>query len=706
MTASLSIRRSEALPFVLRKAIAVILLALWSGLSWAEAMTLNLKDADINTVISTVSEMTGKNFIVDPRVKGKVTIVSSQPMEAEDIYQVFLTVLNVHGFAAVPGKNVVKIVPEVNAKQDAIPTVTWGKKNEDGQFVTRVVTVKNVSAAQLVPVLRPLLPQEAHLAAYTPTNVLIVSATSGNIDRIVGLVRRIDLSSESEVELIPMKHASASEVERILNSLEQGGAAKAAGGGVDEVKVIADGRSNSLLLSGDKTKRHHLKKIIEQLDTPLQTSGNTRVFYLRYAKATDLADVLNGVGKSLIEEKGGAAPAARAPAAGTGLNIQADEATNALVINASPDVLRDLETVIRQLDVRRAQVLVQAVIAEVGADQAMELGIQWGFDGSANNAPVGLIDFNDTITGVASTVVAAQAGVLTAPPSLNGLTVAAGTFSGSAFNFAGILRALGGDSNNNILSTPSLVTMDNEEAEIVVGQTVPFLTGSYSSTGGGTTPDNPFQTIQREDVGLSLKIKPQINEGDAIRMEISQEVSSISGSTVNATDLITNKRSVKTTVMVDDGQVLVLGGLIEDQLVETEQKVPLLGDIPLLGWFFRYQKNIKSKKDLMVFIHPRIMRDGKFSSALSTEKYNYIRAEQLKIREEGLRLMSDEASPLLPEMEEFLKLPPPYMESTRAIEANGATATAVESSITAKDSLEIPPPPEPVAVEGDNVPLP
>ena len=639
----------------------LLVLALCANGARAESMTLNLKDADINTVISTVSEMTGKNFIVDPRVKGKVTIVSSQPMEAEDIYQVFLAVLNVHGFAAVPGKNVIKIVPEVNAKQDAIPTITRSGKAEGGQFVTQVISVNNVAAAQLVPILRPLLPQEAHLAAYAPTNVLIASATAANIERLVGLIRRIDLSSETEVELIPLQHASASEVERILNALEQdaarGGAAPQVTG--DAIKVISDSRTNSVIISGDKSRRLQLKKIIRELDTPLQSSGNARVIYLRYAKATDLAGVLNGVGKGIVDDKGGAAAPGKAPGGKGGeLNIQADEATNALVINAAPDVIRDLESVIRQLDVRRAQVLVKAVIAEVAADTAMELGVQWGFDGSAENNPVGLIDFNNTISGLAQ---ASQG--LAQPPSLNGLSIAAGDFTNPSFNFAGLLRALGGDSNNNILSTPSLMTLDNEEAEIVVGQTVPFITGSYTATGNGSsTPTNPFQTIERQDIGLSLKIKPQINEGDAIRMEITQEVSSISGTTVSASDLITNKRSVTTTVMVDDGQVLVLGGLIEDQLVESEQKVPLLGDIPLLGWLFRYQKNIKSKKDLMVFIHPRIIRDSAQGSAIASEKYNYMRAQQLRIREEGVRLMSNDASPLLPEMEEFLQLPPPFEE--------------------------------------------
>ncbi len=636
--------------------LAALGLALSCGAAWAESMTLNLKDADINTVIATISEMTGKNFIVDPRVKGKVTVISAQPMEAEDIYQVFLAVLNVHGFATIPGKNVTKIVPEVNAKQDAIPTIIGRNHLEGGQFVTQVIAVNNVAAAQLVPILRPLLPQEAHLAAYAPTNVLIASATKANIERIVGLVKRIDLSSETEAELIPLRHASAAEIERILNSLQQAGGAKGVAAPGDEVKIIADSRTNSVILSGDKSKRHQLKKIIKQLDTSLESNGNTRVIYLRYAKASDLANVLNGVGKSIVEDKGGA-KAKAAGASGTQLNIQADESTNALVINAPPDVIRDLESVIRQLDVRRAQVMVKAVIAEVGTDTAMELGIQWGVDGSANSSPVGLVDFNNTISGLAQ---ASQG--LSAPPSLNGLTVAAGDFSSNAFNFAGLLRALGGDSNNNIISTPSLMTLDNEEAEIVVGQTVPFLTGSYTSTGGGSTPENPFQTIQREDVGLSLKIKPQINEGDAIRMEILQEVSSISLSSVSASDLITNKRSVKTTVMVDDGQVLVLGGLIEDQLVESEQKVPLLGDIPLLGWFFRYQSNKKMKKDLMVFIHPKILRDSKHGSAMASEKYNYMRAMQMQIREDGLRLMDDDLTPVLPEMQEFMQLPAPFEE--------------------------------------------
>ncbi len=620
------------------------------------AMTLNLRDADITSVISTVSEMTGKNFIVDPRVKGRVTVISSRPMEADEVYQVFLSILNVQGFAAIPGKNAIKIVPEVTAKQGAIPN----KGGSGDESVTRVVRVNNVAAAQLVPVLRPLLPQEAHLAAYTPTNVLIVSSTAANVDKLVELIQTVDQSNESEIELIPLKHASATEVERILNALQQQNAANRAAGGTgsDGVKITADGRTNSIILSGDKAERQGIKAIIAKLDTKLESSGNTRVFYLHYAKAKDLASVLGGVGESIVADKGGAATAGAASSAKGKLNIQADESSNSLVISAPPDVMRDLEAVIRQLDVRRAQVMVKAVIAEVSTDTSRELGVQWAYDGSAANGPVGVIDFNGTMTGMLQFA----SGGSTTPPSLNGLNLGVGETLSDGTVYGALLRALNGDSNNNILSTPTLVTLDNEEAEITVGQNVPFLTGSYSSTGSGSTPSNPFQTVQREDVGLTLKITPQINEGNSVRMEISQEVSSLSGSSASTVDIITNKRAINTTVMVDDGDILALGGLIDDQLIEKEQKVPLLGDIPVLGWFFSYKSTQKVKRDLMVFLHPRIMRGGKLSNDLSSIKYNYMRAQQLGMRERGVALMYDDVSPLLPEMKDFLELPAPYEE--------------------------------------------
>ena len=621
----------------------------FSSLSHAAGLTLNLKDAEIGAVIATVSEMTGRNFIVDPRVKGRVTVISSQPMDTEELYQVFLAILNVHGFAAVPGDNVTKIIPEVGAKQDAIPTVGPGGR-EGEQIVTRVIAVNNIASAQLVPILRPLLPQSAHMAAYAPSNVLIVSASDANVQRIAELVASIDLTNELESELIPLRHASAAEIERILNALNQG-VGEQGGTPGEQVRIVADNRTNSIILTGGKSSRQQLIRVIEQLDTPSQTTGNTRVIYLNYAKAAELAQVLTGIGQGITQAKD-----ASKGSAAQSLQIHADISTNALVISAPPDVLRDLEGVIRQLDVRRAQVMVRAVVAEVSTDMSSELGVQWAWD-SNTSGPVGFIDFNNTLGSIA----AAAAG-LAQPPTLSGMTLAAAEFRDGNFRFGALLRALRGDASNNILATPTLVTMDNEEAEIVVGQNVPFVTGSYATTGGAATPQNPFQTIQRQDVGLTLRIRPQINEGDAIRMEITQEVSSLSAGAAGASDLITNKRSVRTTVMVDDGKVLVLGGLIDEKQVHFSQRVPLLGDIPVLGHLFRSQTSKNVKQDLMIFLHPRILRDEISSSTLSAGKYNYIRARQLESATQTRGSLSVGRSPVLPEIDNFLDLPPPYAE--------------------------------------------
>lgn len=621
----------------------------------AESMTLNLRDADISEVIGTVSEMTGKNFIVDPRVKGRVTVISSKPMDEDELYQVFLSILNVHGFAAVPAGDAIKILPAVNAKQDA--QVLFG--GEGDESVTRLIPVQNTEAAQLVPVLRPLLPQEGHLAAYTPTNVLIVSSSAANVDKVVRMVRQIDQAKDADIELVPLEHASATELERILGALQSQAQGANQRAGSPAAQVIADERTNSLILSGEKAARQNLKRVINRLDVPTDSGGNTRVIYLHYAKATELAEVLSGVGESLVAEKQGGRKGGAAGAAGVGsLNIRADESTNSLVIHAPPELMRELEDVVRKLDVRRAQVIVKAAIAEVSTDTSRQLGVMWGYDGSSEDKPVGLVDFNGIGAGIASAV---ELG--TAPPSLDGLTLGIADTLSSGAQFGALIRALGGDARNNILATPSLVTMDNEEAEITVGQNVPFVTGSYTSTAeGGSTPSNPFQTIQRQDVGLTLKITPQINEGNSVRMKVQQEVSSLATSSAAASDLITDKRALETTVMVDDGQVLVLGGLLNDELMQEEQKVPLLGDIPILGWLFRYQSNKKVQRDLMVFLHPRILRTGAHSNALSSSKYSYIRATQLASREEGVSLMSDDVMPLLPEMKDFLELPPPYGE--------------------------------------------
>lgn len=615
-------------------------------------MTLNLKEADISSVVDTVAEITGKNFIIDPRVKGKVTIVSTHPLAADEVYQVFLSVLSVHGFAAIPDKNAIKIVPEVAAKQNPIPNVDAKLPGHGDQYVTRVFQVNNITAAQLVPILRPLLPQEAHLASYAGSNALVASASAANLERLAQIIKRIDVASNVEIEVIPLQHASAEDIARILNSLNAGTGAESQQPG-EAFKLAADLRTNSLLLSGSHSSRLRLRALIGHLDAPAVRNGNTQVIYLRYAKAKDLAPLLGGIASSISQGKRTENTEKQTKEA---LNIQADENINALIINAPPDIMSNLEQVIRRLDIRRSQVIVEAIIAEVTDEKARELGVQWLFDGSSSNRPVGIVNFSGSGSGLTNLV--------TQPPKIgDGLAAIIGdTASGGGTRIGALLRALAGDVNTNILSTPSLVTMDNEEAEIVVGQSVPFVTGSYTSigTGGTATPTNPFQTISREDVGLSLKIKPQINEGSTVRMEIAQEVSSISSSTTGAADIVTNKRAIKTSVMVDSGEVLVLGGLIDDQLMENEQKVPGLGDIPLLGYLFSYKKTSTVKRNLMVFIHPTILRGGSNDLAIMGDKYNFMRDKQIALRERGIKLMHNEVSPQLPAWDELLALPPPF----------------------------------------------
>jgi general secretion pathway protein D len=627
---------------------------------FAQTITLNLKDADINALIGTVAEVTGKNFIVDPRVKGKVTVVSSRPMDAEEVYQVFLSILTVHGFAAVPSGSVVKIVPDVSAKQGGIPNASSKEPGVGDEMVTRVIQVDHVAAAQLVPILRPLVPQQGHLAAYPDTNVLIISDRAENVSRLVSIIQRIDKVSDSEIEVIRLEHASAAEVVRILNAISRTSAGPGKAPGAAEA-LVADERTNSVLLGGDRAERLRLRAIISHLDTPLESEGNTKVIYLKYAKAPDLVEVLTGVGKTQGEEAKKGAPAAAAVE--KQLDIHADESTNSLVITAPPSLMRSLESVIRQLDIRRAQVLVDAIIAEVGENKARQLGIQWAvFDLSGQTAPVGGTNF----TNVGTNLVDIAQGIIN--KSLVGLTpglsFGVGKLGNDGVNFAAVMQALSSDGDSNILSTPSLLTLDNEEAEIVVGQNVPFVTGSFTNTGAAAGSVDPFQTIQREDVGITLKIKPQINEGDAVVMQIEQEVSSIA-SDAQASDLITNKRSIKTNVLAKDGQVIVLGGLIEDRVRQSEQKVPLLGDLPLIGALFRAKSSNVDKANLMVFIHPTILRDEGTADSYTASKYNYIRAVESQSFKEGVFMTPEQPQPKLPDMRELLELPPPF-ESTPA----------------------------------------
>ncbi len=633
----------------------------------AAPVTLNLKEVEINALVESMSALTGKNFIVDPRVKGRVTVISAKPMDERELYEVFLSVLAVHGFAAIPSGKAIKIVPTAGAKQENIPTVDQRSGAEPDQIVTRVIQVQNVSAAQIVPILRPLIPPQGHLAAYTPTNVLIISDAAANVERIASIIARVDLASNEEVEIVPLRHASAIEITRVLTTLEQGRvkADPTAAAGTPP-RMVADERTNSILLSGDKASRLRLRALITHLDTPVDSGGNTQVVYLRYAKAKNLMTVLQGVSKSLSNEAArnvpmsgqaiNAPPGGGSGSSGGGLvDIQADDATNALVITAPPDLIRSLRSVIAQLDVRRAQVLVEAVIAEISAEKTAELGVQWVV--SSNNA-IGFTNFDAGTSSLANIIgLAAQANeddlsALSAARIPQGLQLGVGSVAGGV---GAIISALAKDADANVLSTPTLVTLDNEEASIIVGQDVPFVTGSYTtSTGSGSSTTsqigNPFQTINREKVGIKLKVKPQINEGNAVKLEISQEVSNVVPSANAATQGPTlNTREIKTNVLVEDGQILVLGGLIDDKIDESAQKVPLLGDIPLLGNLFRYRSTSKLRRNLMVFLHPVILREPGQGTLHTSDKYSYIREQQLAARTKEVSLLPDVRTPVLKE---------------------------------------------------------
>ncbi len=619
--------------------LAIIgLVTLFSDRLRAEEVTLNFSDADLSAVINSVSQITGKNFIIDPRVKGKVTVISSKPLNEKEVYNVFLSILQVHGFATVPTENAIKIIPDASAKQDSTPVVKRLDGQEDDQLVTKVIQIGNVNATQLVPILRPLVAQQGHLAAYAETNVLIISDRASNIDRISKIIAQVDQKSDSEIEFIKLEYAFASEVVRLLTSLDSAQAAQKQPGTAD-VKFTADERTNSILLSGEKHERQKYRSIITKLDQPVQSSGNIHVIYLRYAEAENLAKILGSVGNDLLkgQTKKTATDQGLSDAS---LNIQADEVSNALVITAPVSLFRSLRTVIQQLDIPRAQVHIEAIIAEVQVDTSNELGVQWVIDGSPNDNPVLATNFSSA----GSSLAGLAAGALG-----DGLTLGIGRTNDTKLNFLAVVRALAGDADSNLLSTPSIVTLDNQEASIVVGQNVPFVTGEFSSTVGTTGSAsgiaNPFRTIERQDVGISLKVKPQINEGNTISLEIEQEVSNVSASTASAVDLITNKRLLKTTVQVEDGELLVLGGLIDEVMLDSEQKVPGLGDIPIIGALFRSKTTTKTKRNLLVFLKASIIKDPVKARSLSLAKYNFIRNEQL-LKQEKL----DFQNPVLDEI--------------------------------------------------------
>jgi general secretion pathway protein D len=577
-------------------------------------------------------------------------------MSADAFYQLFLSTLEVHGFVALESGDAIQIEPDANAR--------FGQGKD---YVTQAVVLNNIGAAQLVPIIRPLLPQSAHLAAHPASNSLIIADRPENIARIQTLIRRMDQAGNQEVEVISLENASAEEVVRMLGSLNQ--AAQAAGG-APPVQVIADTRTNSVLLSGAPATRLQYRALIAHLDTPSAQGGDTLVRYLNYADAEDLATKLQAqFGASGSGGGARAAPAEGAPPAGTPgagpISIWADAGTNALVINAPERVRHDMLAVVNQIDIPRLQVQVDAIIVELTEEKAAQLGVTWVLDGSNDNNGVGLTNFSGTGGGIVQ-LGAAAAGSTPNPTSLpDGITLGLGHVRDAGTSWAAIISALRGDADTNIISTPTIVTLDNEEAEISVGQKVPFLTGQYSNTGtvGNNGNVNPFQTIQREEVGTKLKITPQINEGNGVKLKIEQEISSVAGSASGAVDLVTNNRTITTSVFVNDGDVLILGGLIDDHMVQSEQRVPGLGRIPGLGWLFRARKSTHNKTNLMVFIRPQILRDASEARTQTAGKYRYIEEIQRQMANDPVRLMRKEPQPTLPPFPEPKEQPAPPPET-------------------------------------------
>ncbi len=618
-------------------------------------ITLNLKDAEISTLIATVSEVTGRNFIVDSRVKGKVTVISSSPMNEAGLYETFLAVLQVNGFAAIPAGDTIKIVPETNARQDGGSVTSNGKRLPMDEVVTHVYQLQNINASQLVPILRPMVPQWGHLAAYQANNTLIISDRAANVARLGQLIAQMDQAGDREIERFRLEHAAASEVVRVLTALTQQD--KQADPTSKPATVIADERSNSILISGDKSERGKLLGIVKQLDIPLEQDGSTQVVYLRYASAENLAPILEGYAQQLKQndqKAGGGAAAPAAPAGGGGdSRVLADKDTNALIITAAPKAMRQIRDVIAQLDIQRAQVLVEGLIAEISSERSGQLGIDWAVFNNDRIAAAGIMN--------QSTLAALTAAATTGNPEAalsaigQGINLIGGRDGGDGGTTFGVLiKALQGDGDTNVLSTPTLVTMDNEEAKFSAGQEVPFLTGSFSNT--GTTSNagvvNPFQTIERKDVGLTLSVTPQISEGDAIKLKLNLEVSSLSSGTAGSANLITNKRTLSNVVAVENGQILVIGGLIDDQIQDQQQGIPFLSKIPILGGLFSSRTVQKTKRNLMLFIRPSILRKQSDGDYYTRKKYDAVRQAQIDAGSGAIPLVGGQR-PVLPTLDQY-----------------------------------------------------
>jgi general secretion pathway protein D len=641
----------------------------------------NFKGTEIAEFINIVGKNLQKTMIVDPNVRGKVNVRSYDLLTEKQYYQFFLNVLEVYGFSAVEMENnVVKIIRNKDAKTSSIPVVGNENPGAGDEMVTRVVEVKNVTVRELTPLLRQLSDQAGggNVVNYDPANVIMLTGTAAVVNRLVQIIERVDKAGDQDVQIISLKYASAGEMVRIVEAMNKSGQGKSAGTPTFLIPtIVADERTNSVIVSGEVKARERVARLVSRLDSELESNGNTRVYHLKYAKSEDMVKVLQGVSESIEAESSSTTTASRKSKT-RNVSIDAHEDTNTLVITAQPDMLRSLEAVIRQLDIRRAQVLIEAIIVEVFEGDGVNLGVQWYHESGA------MSQFTNGVTPISSIAAAAEAAQST--PGTLGSTVTSesgavtvnpdqpdtdgdyslaaqvlGSVSGTLFgivknDWGAIIQAVSSDTNSNLLSTPSITTLDNEEAYFIVGQEVPIITGAQT----GSNNSNPFQTVERQEIGIKLKVTPQINEGSGVQLTIEQEVYSVSGAT--GVDISINKREIKTTVMADDGATVILGGLIDEDVQESVQKVPILGDIPFIGHLFKSTSNTKRKRNLMVFLRPTIVRDGKLMNDLSKEKYNFIRALEIQKKEDGLELLSDEKLPILPEWNDQLSLPPSFDE--------------------------------------------
>lgn len=600
----------------------LLVACLLSPFAWSEepAQTwqVNLKDADVRAFVTQVADITGYSFVIDPRVKGKVTVISNSPMSRDEVYEMFLSVLQVHGFTAIPSEDIIKVVPQNEAKQTA-DNLRMLHQIPKEQVVTRVIQVNNANALELVPILRPMVAKYGHLAGVSAANALIVSDHVANIDRITKIVEELDSPSKYELEVVQLTEAWVGDLVKLLEELApnelgtQGGKTRN-----QKYSVVADERSNRLIVRGDEVFREKIKQLIAKLDQPAATTGTTKVVKLQHADAKNLADLLKGLMGDVQKEtkEKGAGKSSDLPA-----SVYADEGLNALVIRAEPSVLREVERVIEQLDVRRAQVLIEAAIVEISDEANNGLGVQWALGDAKGTVPGALTNFGNIGLSAADVITAIASKGETIPAvAEGGASLGIGDINRKGVSWGVLIQALSTNTDTNLLSTPSVITMDNQESKIVVGQNVPFKTGQSTSSGEGTS--NPFTTISREDVGVKLTVTPSISEGDTVRLEINQEISSVDDSVESASDIVTNTREISTAVLADDKEIIVLGGLIADDIRNSVNKVPLLGDIPVLGTLFTSTEVRKSKRNLMVFLRPTILRNKDQSRVASENLYN------------------------------------------------------------------------------------